>query len=515
MDGLLRLPTRFISPHGPAWRATLLLFVLHALLGAGLGLSVDEAHYALYAAHPALSYFDHPPLVGWVQWPLVALGAPVLLLRLLPGLLWLLAMALVYDITLHVQHMAGATVSAGHKAARWALAVALLAPLLHVLAIGLVPDTLLMVLHLLLMRQSLRMAAQDAAPGLRSWLLLGLLLGLAGLGKYTAIFSALAVAVLLLRAHGLRMLASAGPWLAVALGLLLVLPVLLWNAQNHWISFAYQAQHGAGGTWQVLHVLRFVLVQLLAYGLLLLWAGAGWRSLPAGTARWSLVFFALPFGVLALLSGGGTSLPHWTAPACLALMPFAGSGLAHTAAPLLRRLRTTLVALQALACVALPLLMLSAGMPFMAGKVATADASDPPNPFADLHGWDAAGRMARTLAQQHDLGSVAVQNWTLASRLGWYARPLPVHVLEDRFDQFTLWAGPLPVGASTLLVDWSQMSYELPVGPQGFARCAPLGSLPVQRWGEPLAEFRFYACQGWGGKPQPRLREGSTQGAGG
>lgn len=63
--------------------------VLHGLMGAAVGLSVDEAHYLLYALHPALSYFDHPPLVGWLQWPGVALDLPTVLLRLLPGALWL------------------------------------------------------------------------------------------------------------------------------------------------------------------------------------------------------------------------------------------------------------------------------------------------------------------------------------------------------------------------------------------------------------------------------------------
>ena len=43
------------------------VFFVHACVGAAVGLSVDEAHYLLYALHPALSYFDHPPLVGWVQ----------------------------------------------------------------------------------------------------------------------------------------------------------------------------------------------------------------------------------------------------------------------------------------------------------------------------------------------------------------------------------------------------------------------------------------------------------------
>ena len=62
---------------------------MHLLAGASMGLSVDEAHYALYALHPALSYFDHPPLVGWIQWPLVMLDASTALLRVLPAMLWL------------------------------------------------------------------------------------------------------------------------------------------------------------------------------------------------------------------------------------------------------------------------------------------------------------------------------------------------------------------------------------------------------------------------------------------
>ena len=55
------------------------LGLLHGIIGAVVGLSVDEAHYLLYALHPALSYFDHPPLVGWLQWPGVALELPTVL----------------------------------------------------------------------------------------------------------------------------------------------------------------------------------------------------------------------------------------------------------------------------------------------------------------------------------------------------------------------------------------------------------------------------------------------------
>jgi 4-amino-4-deoxy-L-arabinose transferase-like glycosyltransferase len=509
MDGLPVLPLLNSNMHmttlvPPRLRWLLaLVFVLHAVLGANLGLSVDEAHYALYAAHPALSYFDHPPLVGWVQWPLVALGAPTALLRLVPGLLWLGTVLLVRQLAERLCSDRGHVLQA--QAGFWSVVVLLLAPLLHILGIGLLPDTLLMFWSVALMLQTLRLMQRAPANSLAQWLLLGALLGLAGLSKYTAIFTAAAVALCLLRAHGLALLRKPALWLAIVLALALVSPVAIWNAQNHWVSFVYQAKHGAGSNWQALHLARFLLVQVLAFGPLLWWGGLGLRAV-AAPQRMLLGFFAIPFAVLAYLSGGGSSLPHWTAPAWVALAPFAGIGLARTWGSGKRTLVLLLMLLQGLACLGLAAIMLSAGMPFMEGRVASAESSDAPNPFADLHGWDAAGARARALAAQQGLDAVAVQNWTLASRIGWYARPLKVHVLEDRFDQFDLWAGKLAIGGSALLVDWSQLPYETPMGAHGFAQCSKLDHLEVQRLGYAVSSFDFYACSGWSGDPRPQLR---------
>jgi hypothetical protein len=197
----------------------------------------------------------------------------------------------------------------------------------------------------------------------------------------------------------------------------------------------------------------------------------------------------------------------------VALAPFAGMGLARTMREGWRWLVLGVVLLQVLACALLLSLMLTAGQTLWPASWGLGTQVSGPgsgvgmqaNPFADLHGWEAAGQRARALARQTHLDSVAVQNWTLASRLGWHARPLPVHVLEDRFDQFDLWAGDLPVGGSTLLVDWSQMAYTVPIGPHGFAGCHLLETQEVIRFGAHIASFRFYACQGWSGKPQPQL----------
>jgi len=64
---------RHQSPSTWAAISICLAAMVHFALGFAIEFSVDEAHYALYAQHLAWSYFDHPPLVGWIQWPLVAL----------------------------------------------------------------------------------------------------------------------------------------------------------------------------------------------------------------------------------------------------------------------------------------------------------------------------------------------------------------------------------------------------------------------------------------------------------
>lgn len=505
----LRLPAAFA--HIPKSTLVLLAVVgaIHFALGASVGLSVDEAHYALYAQHLALSYFDHPPLVGWVQWPLVALAAPTAVLRLIPELLWLVTALLVYRLGARLQAaltVPGASPLAANSAGAWAVLAFALAPIFHVLGIGLLPDTLLTLWSVAIMGLTWDLMDRTAEHKPGRWLALGMLLGLAGLSKYTAIFTALAVAWCLWAAHGWRIVRNGWMWLAVVLALVVVSPVAIWNYQNQWVSFSYQANHGAGGGWQSLHFARFIVVQLVVYGPLMLWAWAGFVRTARAPQRHLLAFAVIPFVAFAALSGGGTNLPHWTAPAWVALAPVAGLGLAQVGAQGRRWVIGCCVVLQALACVAIFGLMVSGGVPLVTQEQGQGNTASPSNPFADVHGWEAAGKRARSLAAQHGLGTVAVQNWTLASRLGWYARPLPVHVLEDRPDQFDLWAGDLPVGGSTLLVDWSQLAYTVPVGPHGFADCTLLETLPVSRWGVPIARFRFYACHQWSGAPQPQLQ---------
>lgn len=501
----------------PAHVLALLLLghsLLHFVLGWMLGLSGDEAHYALYGAHPALSYYDHPPLVGWVQLPLVALDAPEGLLRLVPEALWVLTALFIHDTARRLHTLMVPAVGSADSAGLWAVLAYSLAPVLHILGIGLLPDTLLMLFTAAILWQTLRLLDETIARRLPDWLLLGALLGLAGLSKYTAIFAALPVLACLLATHGLRLLRRPGPWIALLLAVTLVLPVFVWNAQHDWISFAYQLKHGKGSHWQLGQLLVFLLAQALLYPLLV-WGVSGLRHKVLGgfgldgSRAWLLTFFALPFAVLAWLSGGGSSLPHWTAPAWVALAPFAGLGLAALWAGGRRTLIWVLGGLQALFTLGLYVLMLLAGPPWIASEPPGSGEPEMVNPFTDFYGWNEAGAHAQQLARENNIPHLAVQNWTLASRFAWYARPLPVHVLAPDFDQFSLWTGPLPVGASAVLLDWSQMAHELPVGEGLFERCEPGESFAVQHAGRPVSRFRLFLCHGWGGRPAPRRQDAS------
>jgi 4-amino-4-deoxy-L-arabinose transferase-like glycosyltransferase len=473
--------------------------LVHFVLGFSVEFSVDEAHYALYAKHLAWSYFDHPPLVGWIQWPLVSLTSSEGIIRLIPELLWILSVFLVYQVTLEIHHLiqgrnAGYLTTAlpsANSCGLMAVLAIIAAPLPHVLAIGLLPDTLLAPLSLGLMLMALRWTHKDSFS-LGDWVITGLLLGLAGLSKYTAAFTALALLFVFLASPKKVWITKAGFWIAAAIALIVISPVLYWNWINDWISFKYQIAHGSGGVWAWRRVATFIGIQIACFGPLLLLGTFIFLKHCLRSQKAILIallsFFVIPFTIFASLSGGG-GLPHWTTPAWFCLAPFAGIGLAKAWAMQHRLAIRLLVIGQLLICI------LGFGFVLSGGINSSSIKS---NPIADLYGWKIAGQKATQLAQANKVNGIAVQNWTLGSRAAWYAQPIPVFVLDQRQDQFDLWFGQLPAGSSALLIDWSGMAFNPPVGGNlAFEQCDLLESMEVTRFGQMLSKFDYSLCRNW------------------
>lgn len=476
-------------------QATLLLITATALLrllfAGRVGLSVDEAHYALYGLYLDWSYFDHPPMIGWLQSFALLFGDSDLVLRLLPILLFAFTGWVLYHLTLDL--FPQATPWIGFTS------VALLQSgvMLQLIGLAMLPDTPLLLLGLLLLRVLHGVVIADRV---RDWLWLGVLLGLAALSKYTAITLLLTVVLALVFSKQLRQLRTPWPWLAVFVAACLILPILYWNARHEWISFLYQLHHGTGKPdWSAWRFLVSQGGQLLVYGpglylfgLIAVLAGLRqWRE----SGVWLCLSLSLP---VLLLFGWGAgyemTLPHWTALGWAGLAPLTAYWLHRHWHSLWVCIGTYAAGLYAVLMLALVFSQFIT--PWLLFK-------DNNNPLRDLYGWQQAAQHAEELRGQMTVPGAAApllftSNWTFASRLAWYARPTPVQVTDTRYDQFDIWFGSPQDGAAGILVLWPDAQASPATGGSGqFTACELRDRLPVDAQGHLLSTFSFYACHGF------------------
>ena len=82
-----------LSPRQGLWFAIAATLAFRFWLAAALPITADEAYFVLWGRHPALGYYDHPPMVGWLLAPLAALSEASWWIRL-PSVLLPAALAL-------------------------------------------------------------------------------------------------------------------------------------------------------------------------------------------------------------------------------------------------------------------------------------------------------------------------------------------------------------------------------------------------------------------------------------
>ncbi len=214
-----------------------LLLFLTLILGGRLAvaallpLSPQEAYYWVFSLHPAWSYFDHPPLTAYViGFFTYLLGDQALAIRL-GALLFsfsfsLLAYGLGKDLF-------------GPRVGFWAGAISTLLPSYAITALIITPDSPLVFFWTLSAYLTLQ-AIQDNRY--RFHLLSGISLGLALLSKYTAVLFPASLLLFFLfspaQRHHLKRWELYGGWVLAAL---LFSPVIIWNADHDWASFAFQS----------------------------------------------------------------------------------------------------------------------------------------------------------------------------------------------------------------------------------------------------------------------------------
>jgi hypothetical protein len=212
------------------WIALALSTLGRAAFALLLPLTGDEAYLWEWARHPALSYYDHPGLSGWLLWLSTAVFGDTVFGVRFPALAAL-------TLCLVLLHRLALALSGSPRTAAQAGLLAMGMPLLMAGGVLMTTDAALLVTGPLGALFFLRALSADRT---RDWLGLGACFALSFLAKFLGLFLPLACfAHLALAPEARPFLKRRGPWLALALLLLGALPVLGWNATHGWATFLF------------------------------------------------------------------------------------------------------------------------------------------------------------------------------------------------------------------------------------------------------------------------------------
>ena len=271
-------------------------------LAAALPVTADEAYFILWGRAPALGYYDHPPMVGWLLAPLAALSDAAWLLRM-PALLVPPLVALAVAAALRTWF------GRDEDTATLAALAVLLAPA-NVWNVLITTDTPLVLFSAVSMLAFARAAERDSG----AWFLAsGVLLGLAFLSKYFAVLLGLAYLAWAIASRRPR------AFLLVFLGGLPAgLLNLYWNVEACWCNVMFNGinrHEDDGSGWSLATPALYALSLAYLCGPLLWFAWRGREGLRAAWRRPGeralLLAWLVPFAVFALLSPVKRIGLHW------------------------------------------------------------------------------------------------------------------------------------------------------------------------------------------------------------
>lgn len=298
-------------------------------------LTADESYYWLWSKHLALSYVDHPPMVALVNFLFTGGTANLLLLRFGAVTISLLVSIIIYLFTRELFD---------ERTAFWSAVIFQLLP--HFVVVWLtqfveLPLILFWSLSLWTLVKILgTQSTEHGTPACRQarqntgrWCLLGFFVGLGCLSKYTMfLFWPCLTIFFWLSPENRFWLKRKELYLALLLSCLLFTPVLLWNYQHQWASFAFHGGKATAEAWGK-NFLPFIADQLVHFTPFLIFALFNIFNYSRRARREERMLFSfscLPLFLFLLLSLKIKVWAHWPSLGYIATIPLAVNYLLAT-----------------------------------------------------------------------------------------------------------------------------------------------------------------------------------------
>ena len=449
-----------------------------------LELVPDEAYYWLWSKHLAASYRDKGPGIAWA----IALGTRL------------------FGDTVFGIRVVGILLGAGtgwqvFRLARrlyddwtafWCVVVAEVMPLFAVGSILMTIDSL----SVFFWAWAINVFWSSLESGrTRHWALLGLVVGLGFLAKFTNGVQLACIAAFLLWSGPHRRFLFSRPML-VMLGTfgVCVLPILYWNIQVGWIhAQALHSRSGVEGSFGVhpRELLRFlgeqagVVSPLLMIGIIVAAVTMGWKQSGEARVRFLLCQFVPLYALFVFFSLNRAGKGNWPAPALVAgivLLVVFWRDLAARRPRWCWAVRTGL----GVAIVSTAFLHLTAVLPPLPPRF---------NLMRRAQGWASFGEQVQRAREQTGIQLLIGNHYYQASMMQFYLPDHPrTYLLRDRYGatQFTLWPGyDLAPGTQALYV--TDSTKPLPPKVQDeFQEANLLDEFWSVHRGRPVKRFRIY-----------------------
>ncbi len=471
-----------------------ILFYQHA------DLLVEEAYYWNYGQHLDFGYLDHPPMVGvLIRWSTELFGTNEWAVRLPALFCWLMTL---YYMVLFMRRIAPA-------ATRYALLLLAMLPFFFLQSLVTTPDEPLIACWSASLYYLYCALVRNEA---RAWLKLGVAGGIGLFSKYTLVVLAPAVLSYLFwvpsARHWLRRLE---PYVGACIALFCFLPVVYWNAQHDWVSFAFQSarRFNEPGTFSLHMVAALLLFFLMPVGLIsfVRLFNPNERLVTVfsdETRRFLQVFSAVPLVFFSLFSLTHPVKFNWIGPGLLAVVPWLAVTLQHANQSLRQQWRITLLLLAVIYSGMIA--VLGFGLTFSLPKTLTRVAL---NKFID---WEHLTQQLVKVAKNEEKNTqtrpvfLPLDRYNIASEIAFYqakmkargalSEPYAVsgsHVFGDESLMYRYWSNPHTlVGKRLVLIADNPRLLQNPLIKQRTSNQSPVRSFWTLSQGAALPMRVFY-----------------------
>ncbi len=296
----------------------LLTNILRLMLIPLFGLTDDEAHYWQYSQYLDFSYYDHPPMVGYMIYFFTRIFGNTLYGVRLPAVFCFIIASIYFYLLIKKMF--------NSKIAFYSVILLNSVPIFFVGSIITIPDASLGMFWMMYMYYFYKFVK---TYNYKILYFSATLLGFALLSKYTALLLVFSTVIIFLYKKELKKyFLKKEFYIFLSIIIILFLPVILWNFANNFVSFKYQFYHGMGNklnfsinTFLQNFGSQSIYLSPLLFVFLWYYVITFWKKQTTFEENYLLSFSLVGVIGFNLIGFNNQILPHWPAISYIPLLP--------------------------------------------------------------------------------------------------------------------------------------------------------------------------------------------------